>query len=292
MTDEPSAPWNVLKLLNWTKDHFAGFDVDEPRLSAEILLADALKCRRIELYTRYDYVAGDDELTAFRELVRRAAGGEPIAYLIGEKEFYSIRFRITPEVLIPRGETELLVAEAVARLKASDGPGRVWDACTGSGCVAVATAANAPRATVLATDISPQAVALAAENAAAHGLGDRVWCRQADLLTLPADCADRKTFDVITANPPYVAEGDEIAESVRHEPTAALYGGRDGLDFIRRIVAEAPDFLAPVGALIMEFGFHHADDVRDLVCATGAFGEPRIIRDRQEIERVVVAVKR
>ena len=281
-----------MRLLNWTKDYFAQFGVDSPRLTAEVLLAHVLQCERIQLYARFADEPGEAQRSEFRELVKRAAGHEPAAYLLGYKEFYSLRFRVTPEVLIPRSETELIVTAAAAHLRSLGRETTMWDACTGSGCIAIALARQIDDVALLATDVSPQAVAVAEGNAAAHGLGDRVRCMEADLLSRPggADLPDR--FDVITVNPPYVAAGDPIGPEVRHEPQIALYAGDDGLDAIRRIVADAPDVLAAGGALIMEFGHTQADAVRDLLAATPAFAEPRILRDHQNIERTIVAVKK
>jgi release factor glutamine methyltransferase len=288
MAGEAEGPWTVLRLLNWTRDFLAGKGVEDARLSAEVLLAHALGCRRIELYTRFDYQPAGGELARYRHLVRRAGRHEPVAYLVGQKEFYSLRFKVTADVLIPRSESEILVSEAVGCLKGLSRP-RLWDVCTGSGCVAVAAAVNLPDLTALATDISPKAVAVAAENAQTHNVADRVRCRVADLLALPDDCADLAEVDVITANPPYVAADEEVARSVEHEPRDAVRAGRDGLACIGPIVEAAPRFLAPGGRLILEFGFAQADAVRDLLVAAGAFGEPRIVRDQRSIERVAIA---
>jgi release factor glutamine methyltransferase len=145
---------------------------------------------------------------------------------------------------------------------------------------------------VLATDISPAAVALAEQNAAAHGVAERVRCRVADLLTPPDDCDEWRQCDVITANPPYVPDGEGVAEEVRHEPAVAVRGGKDGLDFIRRIVGGAGRFLPPGGSLVMEFGHGQADAVRDLIVAAGDFDEPRILRDHQGMERAARTEKR
>ena len=291
MNRPDDSPWTVLRLLDWTRDYLTGA-VDEPRLSAEVLLASALKCPRLQLYTRFDYQPTAEELASFRGLVRRAHAHEPIAYLVGEKEFYSLRFKVTPEVLVPRAETEALVSEAVTHLRKRGGAKTMWDVCTGSGCVAIATARHAPQTRVLGTDISPAAVAIATENAAAHGLAQRVCFRVADLLALPEDCRQMPPFDVMTANPPYVAEHQMISETVKHEPPAAIHGGADGLDFLRRLVPDAPAMLSPGGALILEFGFTQAEAVTDLLAATGAFEPPRILRDYQGIERSVVALRR
>jgi len=284
--------WTVLRLINWTKDYFAKAGIQDARLSAEMLLAHVLTCPRINLYTRFEYAPNPDELAAYRELVARARKHEPVAYLVGHKEFYSLRLKVTPAVLIPRPETELLVSEAISHLKQLGGCGRVWDACTGSGCVAIAVANQVKDAEVLATDASPRAIEVAAENVAAHGLGERITCRQADLLSVPADCGAWSRADVLTANPPYVASGDDVAEDVRHEPREALYAGDDGLAVIRPLVAAAPGVIAPGGLLAMEFGCGQADAVRDLIVSTGAFEEPRILRDHQNIERAAAAQMR
>ncbi|MBS3733800.1 MAG: peptide chain release factor N(5)-glutamine methyltransferase [Phycisphaerae bacterium] len=292
MEGDASTGWTVLSILKWTKAYFARAGLETPRLAAEVLLAHVLGCRRIELYARHDYPPTGQQRRRYRELIARAARGEPVAYLVGGKEFYSLWFTVTGEVLIPRSETELLVDEAVARLRrcGNERP-HLWDACTGCGAVAVAGAHEVPGAVVLATDASRPAVAVAHGNAAAHDLGDRVTCRVASLLELPDGCDAFAACDVITANPPYVAEGDTVGPGVVHEPRQALYAGTDGLDVLRPLIAQAPRRLRAGGALIVEFGAHHADAVRDLVVATGAFDEPRIVRDHQGIERVAVAVR-
>lgn len=281
--------WTVLRLINWTKEYFAKAGIADARLSAEMLLAHVLNCQRIMLYTRFEYAPNPDELKAFRELVARARKHEPVAYLVGVREFYSLRFKVTPAVLIPRPETELLVSEAIAHLDKLNRPGRLWDVCTGSGCVAVAVAHQVKSAEILATDLSPRAIEVAAQNVAAHDLGERVTCRQADLLALPADCGAWSQVDVLTANPPYVADGDDVAEDVHHEPREALYAGAEGLAVIRPLIEAAGGAIAPGGLLAMEFGIGQADAVRDLIVATGEFEEPRILRDHRNIERAAAA---
>lgn len=291
-TNSQEEVWTVLKLINWTKDYFQKAHFEDARLSAEVLLAHALHCRRIELYTRFDYIPTTAELGEFRETVQRARKYEPIAYIIGEKEFYSLRFKVTPEVLVPRSETEMLVREAVEHLKGLGRPGTAWDVCTGSGCVGIATASQVKDARVLGTDISETALTVANENAELNGVADRVRFRPADLLTLPEDCADLAPFDVITGNPPYVADNQMITEVVKAEPKVAIFGGPDGLNFIRPLVNKAHELLRPGGALIMEFGYAMADAVRDLTVGTGEFKEPKILSDHQGIERSMVAIRK
>jgi release factor glutamine methyltransferase len=285
-------PWTVLRLLNWTREYLAKVHLEEARLAAEVLLAHVLKCKRIELYTRFDYVPAPDQLAQFRDLVKRAAAFEPVAYMVGFKEFYSLPLKVTKDVLVPRPETEMLAMEAIAHLKKLGRPGTIWDVCTGSGCVAIAVAVNVPDSTVLATDISTAAVEVAKENAATNKVDSRCRLRVADLLTLPADCTDLAPFDVITGNPPYVAGNQLVSEVVKHEPPIAVFGGTEGLDLLAPIIANAAPLIRPAGALMLEFGFGMADAVRDLVVATGQFQEPRILRDHQDIERSLVTVRK
>jgi len=293
MSDESGRPWTVLKLLDWTKKYFAEAKVDEPRLCAEVLLAHVLDCRRIELYTRFDYAPNSKQLAAYRKLVKRASEHEPTAYLVGYREFYSLKFKVTPDVLIPRPETEQLVAEAEAHLKTLKRPGFMWDICTGSGCVAIATAVQVNDLHVLATDICTQAVALVRANAQAHNVTSRLCCRVADLAGLPDDCGDltAQKFDVITANPPYVADGDTVGESVKHEPPTALYAGADGLDCIRKLLPQIPPLLQGGGIFVMEFGLGQQDAIAALIAEIDQFDQPRILKDHHGVQRTAVAAR-
>ncbi len=284
--------WTVLRLLNWTKDFFERSGMDSPRLAAEVLLSHCIGCERIELYARFDYQPGPDQLKTYRQWVKRAGEHEPVAYLVGLKEFYSLKFTVTPDVLIPRPETEMLVSEAISHLKQLNSAAKVWDVCTGSGCVGIAIASQVNSASVLATDISAEAIAVAKRNAEAHGLTGRVHCLVADLLDLPDDSPLSGPFDVITANPPYVAENDEVAPEVKHEPQLALIASDGGMACIRRIISSAGELIKPGGLLAMEFGYSQASDVRDLIVATGQFAEPLILRDHQEIERAAIAIRK
>ena len=290
MSNDSTAPWTVLRLLEWTKKYFAESDVDQPRLCAEVLLASVLGCQRIELYTRFDYSPDPEQLTAYRQLVKRASDHEPTAYLVGEREFYSLKLKVTSDVLIPRPETEQLVAEAEAHLKTLGRPGLMWDICTGSGCVAVATAVQVSDVHVLASDICPKAVAVAQSNIETHKLTDRVRCGLADLASIPDNCGDLagKQFDVITANPPYVSDGDTVARSVEHEPRAALFSGSDGLDCIRKLLPQIPPLLQTGGVFVMEFGLGQHDAITALIAGIDQFGHPEIGKDHQGIERTIV----
>ncbi len=276
-----AAPWTVARLLDWTREYFRRSGLESPRLCAEILLAHAMKCERIRLYTRHEETPPADTLATFRENVRLAAEGRPIAYLIGTKEFFSLPFEVTPDVLIPRPETEILVERTIDLARRSDGRiGRILDLCTGSGCVAVALARFLKDATIVAGDVSAPALDVARRNAARHGVAERVRFVQGDLFAALGPASDGAAgaaddpprFDVIVANPPYVASnaGDALARNVRdYEPHVALFAGGDGLEIIRRIIVEAPGWLAADGHLLVEIGYDQAAAVGRLLDAAG-----------------------
>ena len=285
--------WTVLQLINWTKDYFSRKGVDEPRLSAEVLLSHVLGCKRVKLYTQFDRVVESEHLDRFRELVRRAAAGEPVAYLVGMKEFYSLTIRLSPDVLIPRPETELLVDVVLEYARSCSGEVKLWDVCTGSGCVAIAAAYNCDRLIVLATDISTASLEIARQNVQQYQLERRIRLAKADLLDLPQNAQDMPPFDVITANPPYVskAQMEKLPPAVRYEPALALYGGVDGLDFIRRIISQAADYLRPAGVLAIEIGFDQAERVYDLLCKAARYERITFLKDLAGRERVALAYK-
>jgi len=264
--------WTVLELLNWTSEHFRKAGVENPRLNAEVLLGHVLGLERIMLYARFDQQVFEAEKDRFRELVRRRAAREPLQYLVGSCEFYGRQFELTPAVMVPRQETDLLVDKCLEKI----GNAESWaaDVCTGSGVVAVTLAAERPSLRVVAADSSPEAVEVAARNARKHGVADRVLPAVGNL-TEPVQGrlpAGRKGVDLLTSNPPYVPTAviEELEPEVRdYEPRAALDGGPDGLDVVRRLVPEAAGILAPGGWLVMELGEGQADAVRKLVRQTG-----------------------
>lgn len=262
-----------------------GIPAAEAALDAELLARHVLECDRATLLTR----ARDPIPSAFgrlyQTLVARRAGREPIAYIVGHREFWGLEFEVTQAVLIPRPETELIVEEALSAIPSRDGARRIVDVGTGSGCLAVALAVEFPPAAVVATDVSPQALAVAGRNAERHNLVGRVALLQTDLLRNVTGAAD-----LIVCNPPYVPEGDAATlqpEVGRYEPSAALYGGTDGLDVIRRLLADAAPHLAAGGWLIVEFGFGQEAAVREAAGRSGWTVE-RIRSDLQGIPRVAV----
>lgn len=286
-----SASWTVARLLQWTRAYFERQGLESPRLCAEILLAHALGCERVELYTRYRMVPDKTALRSFREAVRQAAAGRPIAQLTGFKEFFSLRFEVTPDVLIPRPETEVLVERTIHLVRGSAEPlERILDLGTGSGCIAVSLARYLPTVRLGASDISPAAVEVARRNADRHGVGARIEFRVGDLF---APWADGPPFDVIVSNPPYVGESEaaSLPRNVRDfEPPAALFAGADGLDVLRRLIAAAPAHLRAGGHLLVEVGYQQAAAVGalldeahwcDIVTYRDALGHERVVHARR-----------
>ncbi len=285
--------WTIQKLLNWITEYFTQKGIDSPRLSGELLLSHVLKLSRIELYTLFDRIVEQDKLEILRGMVKRCGNHEPLAYLIGRCEFYSLPFKITPDCLIPRPETELLVERAIEFLRKRSGTQQVLDLCTGSGCIAIAIAKNYKDCLVTATDICDKALAIAAENAATLKLSDKIQYLCGDLFA-PLIEGIESQFDLIVSNPPYVSEAEfaKLAPNVRnYEPRQALYGGPDGLDVYRRILRQASDFLKPDGVLMMEIGYAQGPAIRELIDATGQFAPARIEKDLSKNDRIVIARK-
>lgn len=282
--------WSVQRLLTWTQNYFQQQGLEAPRLCAEILLAHAMNTERLRLYTCFNDTPDEATRTRFRALVRAAATGQPIAYLTGTKEFFSLAFEVDPAVLIPRPETETLVERTVSLVrKSSETLKRILDVGTGSGCIAVSLARHLPDVDVFASDVSEDAVAVAQRNAARHGCGGRIEFRTGDLLAPWAD----ETFDIIVANPPYVArEGAPVDDAVRtFEPAAAVFAGPDGLDVIRRLIADARGHLRGDGHFLMEMAFDQADAVRALL-DDATWQDVVTYRDGGGHERIVHARRR
>jgi len=282
--------WTIGRLLSWTTDFLRKRGSESPRLDAEVMLASVLAWERVQLYTHYEDVVGEPERTRFRELVRRRADGAPVAYLVGRKEFYSLRFDVSPAVLIPRPESEFVIVELVEALKDQEEP-RVVDVGTGSGCLAVAGAHQLSKARVTAIDISPEALEVARKNAERHKLADRIEFLQGDLL---APLADAPPFDAIISNPPYIPTADlaTLEPGVRdHEPALALDGGPDGLDVVRRLIRQAAPLLKPGGHLILEIGTAQEGPVRDLLSDARTWDLRPTTRDLQSHPRVVHATR-
>jgi len=258
---------------------------DAPALTAQALLAQVLGLTRTQVLTQPERVLSAAEQAAFASVVARAAAGEPLAYLLGRREFYGLTFEVNPHVLVPRPETELLVDLARARH-----PRRALDVGTGSGCIAVALAVHVPQVEITALDVSPEALALARRNAATHGVAERVHFVQSDLLAALAAVANpAPPFDLLCANLPYIDTTELRALPVStHEPALALDGGPGGLVLIERLLAQAPPYLKPGAALLLEIGA--TQDAAALALARAAFpaAEVRVERDLAGLDRVVV----
>jgi release factor glutamine methyltransferase len=282
MTDRKEV-WTIGKILNWTKQYFEEKGVDSPRLDAEVLLSHILKCDRIHLYVNFDRPLVGEELSSFRQMVKARAQRMPVAYILGEKEFMGHSFRVTPDVLIPRPDTEILVEEAIRLLAEKEAP-RIVDIGTGSGAILLSVLKGTEGSTGVAVDLSPAALAVAKSNGERLGLADRAEFRLGDLYA-PVD----GLFDAILSNPPYIPVRDMegLSPEVKQEPEMALVGGADGLDFYRRLIDDAPRYLKEGGIVLFEVGIHQAQDVAELGKRRG-FSAQRILPDYAGIDRVVV----
>lgn len=279
------ARWTVREVLQWTRDRFSKEGLGSARLDAEVLLAYALSCDRVGLYLDLDRPLDPSERGRYRELVARRLQREPVAYLVGEKEFWSRSFLVDARVLTPRPETELLVEQSLHALRDFRAP-RVLDVGTGSGIVAVTLAAERPDALVVATDISADALAVARQNADRHEV--TIEFREGDLLD---GLGDQPAFRLIAANLPYVAhaERDSLEPELLREPAGALFAEADGLALLTRLIRTAPPRLEPGGLLLLEVGQGQADAVSALLREAGFSDDVAVHRDLAGIERVVSA---
>jgi release factor glutamine methyltransferase len=290
MADE----WTIGRLLQWTADYLKQHGSESPRLEAEVLLAHARKCQRIELYTCFADQADEELRTRFRELVRRRAEGMPVAYLVGHREFYSLDFRVTSDVLIPRPETEFLVLTALDRIKErpGDNPLAVADVGTGSGIVAITVARHVPRAKLTAIDVSPAALAVARDNAERLGVSERVEFVEGDLFDgVPVG----HTFDLVLSNPPYVstAEMANLPREVRaYEPALALAAGDTGTSVIERLIPQAAKRLTRGGSLLLEISPMLQQRVESLLAADERLELGPTVKDLAGLPRVAQARRR
>ncbi len=279
--------WTTLSVLDWTTQRFTDAGIAPARLEAQLLLAHVLRCSRVQLYTAFDKPLAEAELAGYRELIKRRLGGEPVAYLIGEQEFWALPFYVDASVLVPRPDTETVIEVARALRPEPAAPCRVLDLCTGSGAIAISLAKELPGAQVVATEVSAEAAAVARRNAERNAVTERVEVRVGDLFAPAAG----ERFDLIVANPPYIASAviATLAPEVRHEPPIALDGGPDGLAFYDRICAAAPAHLSPGGAIVLEHGYDQADAVRTRLEAAG-FQRVAMVRDLGKNPRVTSGV--
>jgi release factor glutamine methyltransferase len=289
--------WTVRRLLEWTSGFFNRKNVDPARLSAELLLAHVLNVPRIKLYTDYERPLTEPQLTQFRELVRRAGEHEPVAYLTGKAHFFNLEFEVNSDVLIPRPDTETIVENVLQLARHAPGMGspRVLDLCTGSGCVAAAIAHHLKTATIVATELSAGAIALAKRNIDRLGLSARVTIELGDLYEPLSRIVDARPFDLIVANPPYIPSGqiDSLDLSVRdYEPRIALDGGADGLSVHRRILAGAGEHLLAGGQIFLEIMFDQGAAALETARGLDALESIRILKDHAGHDRVLAAKRK
>ena len=283
--------WTPLKLLSWTAEYFAKHGVEEARLDSELLLAKALGVERIMLYAGFERVVSPEELARFREMVRQRAAGRPAKYIIGRTEFRSLQFAVDERVLIPRPETELLVERALAVLgESAEGDFQLMvEIGTGSGAIAVAVAANFAEANIIATDESAGAVEVARANAKTNGVEGRIEFLRGDLFEPLSPLALEGRVDLIVSNPPYVSEVQwkKLPREIReHEPKAALAAGPEGIEMLKRLIVEAPQYLRSGGTLLLEMDPEQRGDVERIVSESGDYDSLDFHQDYGRLWRV------
>ena len=288
----PSKMWSVVDLLEWTTGYFQQHGVPNPRLDAEVLLGHLLKKSRLQLYLHFEMPVFQEHLTPFRELIQKRIAHTPVSYLTNRKEFMSLDFYVDERVLIPRPETEQLV-ETILTAETGNVQ-RLLELGTGSGVIATSLAVQQAEWEIVATDISEPALAVARKNAEIHACTAQIQFLSGDLFEPVAALSanGEAPFDWIVCNPPYIknTERDTLHPDVRdHEPEIALFAGDDGLDVIRRLIAEAPTYLAPMGKLILEIGATQANTLRTLLAAESAYATYKLFKDYAGKERIVLA---
>jgi release factor glutamine methyltransferase len=277
--------WTVGSILKWTGQYFCEKGVESPRLDAEVLLSHILGKDRLYLYVHFDRPLDEQELTDYRKMVKQRAQRIPVAYITGRKEFMGLDFAVTPDVLIPRPDTEVLVEAVLERLKEKDKP-LVLDIGTGSGAIIISLLAKLPDACGIGIDLSVPALAMTGKNAATHHVHDRLQLMEGDVF----GPVSGQQFDAIVSNPPYIPDKDidGLEPEVRREPYGALAGGQDGLNFYRRIISQAPGYVNPGGFVALEVGINQAEAVAALAKQDGIFTVEAVIKDYSGVERVLV----
>jgi len=284
--------WTIAKILQWTTGYFQEKSIESARLDAELLLSHVLESDRLHLYIDFDRPLNKSELVRFKELVVRRSKREPVAYMIGQKEFYSLPFYVDQHVLIPRPETEILVEWAIKLMKTSDSsnePLNILDVGTGAGSIIVALGHSLRDSLLIGTDLSNSALQITRRNCGTHGISDRVQLICCDLL---APMRNSHRFDLIVSNPPYIPSAmieNLQPEIALYEPKSALDGGVDGLDYYRRMIESSPKLLKKNGLLLMEIGADQRDVVLDLLDEKQCFHDLDVKNDFAGLPRVVKA---
>lgn len=283
------------EILDKTTAFFKDKKIDTPRLDAELLLAHGLKLERIQLYLRFDQPMKDEELAVLRELVRRRAAGEPVAYILGYRDFFGHRFEVNSNVLIPRPETEHIVEDVLAWAQDKDQPWGFVDLGCGSGCIGLSLLKEYPQAKLIAVDLSASAVETAKRNAEALGVADRVQfvsCDAGDVdavMSAYKDFAGKAQIDVLVSNPPYIAQNDpQVEENVKkYEPNSALYAEEDGLALLKAWSAAFAPYLRKPGLMLMEMGMSQGAAMKQSYDSLKIFNEISVIKDLSGHDRVI-----
>ncbi len=281
----------VLDVLNKSTDYLNKKGIESPRMNAELLLADILKCKRLELYLMYDRPLTEKELTEYREYLKRRSTFEPAQYIIGTVEFYGLEFKVSPAVLIPRPETEILV-EAVINSVNKEDELRIMDIGSGSGNISIAIAVNLPNAFVTGIEISESAIKVAEENLKKYDLNKRVSFLNYDILSVNRD--ELSDFDIIVSNPPYVSKADYDKvqkEILNYEPNIAVTDFDDGYKFYREIISLSAQILKPNGKIFLEIAQGQSKKISEFMKENN-FKEISIVQDYQKIDRVIYGVKK
>jgi release factor glutamine methyltransferase len=294
-TTSGKTQWTIIKLIRWATSYLKTHDIDSPRATGEILLAHALKVKRIDLYLNYDQPLVAEELNVFKTLIKRRIRHEPVAYILGVKEFWSMDLQVTQDVLIPRPETECLVEVALnllSKVPASQSQ-RILDLGTGSGAIVLALVSEQPRHVYFASDYSKKAAELASRNAAQHDFSRRIHFFVGDWLSCLSP--EKSDFDMIVSNPPYIPS--QVIETLqpeihRYEPVAALDGNLDGLSCYRKIMATAHDHLKPHGVLMLEIGHDQKEKIHKIFSENNRYEDFNHLKDYSGYDRVVWMRKR
>ncbi len=294
---EKGVQMTVLEALNQATRRLMDHQIENPRLNAELLLVQSMGASREELYADLHRPVKESERKKFDSSIQRRISGEPLQYILGHQEFWSIDFKVNPRVLIPRPDTELLVEQALSVLSQSPSGGKafVLEIGTGSGAIAISLAHELEVVFVVATDISWEALLLARENARDASVESRVQFIVGDLFGPLPVCPGHEPFELILSNPPYISRSaiEALAKEVKdHEPRIALDGGQEGMDFYRRIIGEAPAYLREGGWILLEVGQDQGQRVSELIDENGLFSRAELVRDLSGIERVVKAQRK
>lgn len=300
----------IRETLLWAEDYLAQYSVPDSKAEAEYLLSHVLNCKRSGLYLNCLNTIAFGDMQIFIDFIERRIKREPSQYIIGEQGFWGLTFKVAPDVLIPRPETELLVEKAletvnckllnvdnrrkqtnsISQFPVHSSQFTILDLCTGSGCIAISLAKEIPECKVYAADVSEKALSVARENTKQHGVADKIQFLQGNLFE-PFKAMDIK-FDLIVSNPPYISKKmlHELEPEVKdYEPLTALYGGEDGLDFYRMIISESPAYLTQGGWLMLEMGYGQAEEIKEMMEQSKTFEHIAIKKDLAGIERLIKA---